>query len=321
MFRVHEEFLDHPKLDTLDEDPERWSRVISVWFAAGLDCRKRLTDGRISRSRLSRITPLKAEAVAVGELLVELRLWELDGATGFRFHDWGDVQETKDEVQERRLRDKLRQRSHRQKLRGDGLTKPPETLTSAASQRDSASDIPRDSDRESQRDSTRDSRRESGRSPGWLDGRERERSSGSASSPADPEPVAEDLEGLGRGMRDGLGLRVVRAFMESPLVNIATGFSYSRWHKDWDEMAQHPEAQLAVVMQTLIRNPHWLKRWQSLNPGHFCKYWTTYAAGQLPAYSANIDARTNTNGRARSFGMSEVPAPEEYVNQEDDDHE
>jgi hypothetical protein len=102
MFYVHEEFPEHEKWESIT-DPREWSECMSVWLAAGCDCRKRLTDGFISSLRLGRITPLGEVAIEAAERLVVAGLWER-APNGYRFHHWEHVQETKEQVQRRRLK-------------------------------------------------------------------------------------------------------------------------------------------------------------------------------------------------------------------------
>jgi len=121
MFRVHEEFPSHPKVEELEEaarDELEWLAAIGAWLIAGCDSRLRLEDGRVPAKRLRRLVGPKGAALAAK--LVQVGLWsEEDG--GYQFHDWGDVQETKEEVQDRRKRDRERKRRGGQK---DSARKP-----------------------------------------------------------------------------------------------------------------------------------------------------------------------------------------------------
>src|SRR6476659_6666330 len=101
VFKVHEEIPDHAKWEPIEDDAVMWANCVALWLWAGCDCRLRLTDGKISRARLERITPLGAKATRYADKLVDLKLWERT-ADGYQFHDWADVQETKEQVQKRR---------------------------------------------------------------------------------------------------------------------------------------------------------------------------------------------------------------------------
>lgn len=109
MFRVHEEFLHHPKverLEALSKDPADMCAALGLWLLMGCDCRSRLTDGRFTHARLRKIAG-RAERFA--SRLVGAGLWHKTD-DGFEFHDWADVQETKEEITARRGRDRSRKR-------------------------------------------------------------------------------------------------------------------------------------------------------------------------------------------------------------------
>ncbi|HET6613629.1 MAG TPA: hypothetical protein VFG83_16635 [Kofleriaceae bacterium] len=89
--RVDDKFPEHKKLEPLEEDPRAWSEVMAVWLSVACHCQRAKTDGRISRARLARITPLGRRALKVADQLVVLKLWRRDG-DGYVFHDWDDYQ-------------------------------------------------------------------------------------------------------------------------------------------------------------------------------------------------------------------------------------
>jgi hypothetical protein len=103
MFYVHEKFPDSEVFDQLLADPVAWAECLAVWLAAGCDCRNRLTDGHVTRARLSRLTPFGGRVSAVAERLVSLGLWSRTD-DGFQFCGWSELQDTKESVEERRRR-------------------------------------------------------------------------------------------------------------------------------------------------------------------------------------------------------------------------
>ncbi len=113
MFRVHEEFPEHEKCEELAElctNRTQYLAALGLWLAMGCDSRLRLSDGLVSRRRLKE--KHGAVAVKLAVLLARVDLWEVEG-DGFRFHDWADVQETKEQVLGRRAKDRDRQRKRR----------------------------------------------------------------------------------------------------------------------------------------------------------------------------------------------------------------
>lgn len=114
MFYVHEEFPEHAKWESVQEsDPRLYVELVGFWAVAGCDCRRRLTDGRISLARLERVTGLGKRAKELAEILCALRFWDR-ADDGYQFHDWEHVQETKEQVQKRRLKWKSTKRSQRE---------------------------------------------------------------------------------------------------------------------------------------------------------------------------------------------------------------
>ena len=97
-FIVDDNFPEHPKLDELEADPDRWARAVAVWLTVGCHCSRNSTDGQISSERLVRATPLKEGALDVAKDLVSIGLWEREGDR-FRYHDWADYQPTRAELE------------------------------------------------------------------------------------------------------------------------------------------------------------------------------------------------------------------------------
>jgi hypothetical protein len=109
MFRVHEEFPAHPKvekLESLSKDGASWCGAMGLWLAMGCDCRARLTDGHFTEARMRKVC---GNAARYADALVEAKLWHRT-PEGYVFHDWADVQETKEQVQSRMAKDRDRKR-------------------------------------------------------------------------------------------------------------------------------------------------------------------------------------------------------------------
>lgn len=138
--RVDDQMPEHPKWERLEESPERWARAMSVWVAACCYCSRQLTDGLITRARLSRLTPLGPKAIQAADDLVEARLWERDGDE-YRVHDYTHYNPSARDVMAQRASAAERQRRRRllQLANGDEL-----------SQCESPRDNQRDSHEESQ---------------------------------------------------------------------------------------------------------------------------------------------------------------------------
>ncbi len=110
MFKVHEEFPDHEKSEALHRacrDESEWLAALGLWLVMGCDSRARLADGRFSEARLQKIA---GKGSRLAQKLVDAKLWHRT-AEGYEFHDWADVQETKEEVQNRRAKDRRRKRT------------------------------------------------------------------------------------------------------------------------------------------------------------------------------------------------------------------
>lgn len=101
-FKVDDGFWSHPKTATLSDS------AVTLWVRAGAYSCQHLTDGVIARPVLR----LVGESAAADEL-VDAALWvEVDG--GWRFHDWGEYQETSETVKKRRSDARDRQRRARE---------------------------------------------------------------------------------------------------------------------------------------------------------------------------------------------------------------
>lgn len=108
--RIDDGFYDHPKV----------IRLATVCPAAGFlhvraiaYCSKHLTDGLISREMVAVLTPVQSDRDEQVEALFETGLWFQDEDTGpdhYGIHHYLDYQPKKDDVIERRLKDRDRKR-------------------------------------------------------------------------------------------------------------------------------------------------------------------------------------------------------------------
>lgn len=116
-FKVDDKFPDHPKVESLEDDPQEWANSLAIWLVIGCKCNRHpAARGEISASKLARITPLGRRAVAAADALVRAGLWKKT-ETGYRYHDWHDYQPTPEEDALQRANNTKRQREWRQKRR------------------------------------------------------------------------------------------------------------------------------------------------------------------------------------------------------------
>jgi len=109
-FYVDDGFYDHPKLGRLP--PKVRLQCVGLWTVAGAWCRKKLQGGKVPRYQVEHLGGTKAAADA----LVECGLWERDGED-YQFHQWGEWQETPEELAAKREKGKTRQANWRDKRR------------------------------------------------------------------------------------------------------------------------------------------------------------------------------------------------------------
>jgi hypothetical protein len=101
-FKVDDGFWSHPKTAVLSDS------AVALWVRAGAYSCQHLTDGVIQ----SAVLRLLGDRAAVDEL-VTAGLWLVEG-DGWRFHDWGEYQETSEAVKLRRADSRERQRRARE---------------------------------------------------------------------------------------------------------------------------------------------------------------------------------------------------------------
>lgn len=106
-FNVDDGFYDHPKVDDLPLS------AVGLWTLCGTYCMRQLTDGAITESRVRKFggTP---EAV---DALIEAELWiRVDG--GYQFKDWSDWQMTRNQIKEKREKERIKKQKQRRNTDG-----------------------------------------------------------------------------------------------------------------------------------------------------------------------------------------------------------
>lgn len=109
-FQVDPDFYDHPKTTGMSD------AAFSLWVRAGSFSAAKLTDGFVSEDVL--VHTLRSN-VEVAEELVARGLWRRTRG-GFRYHQWGDRNLTKERVENDRASDRQRKRSSRAKAKAQG---------------------------------------------------------------------------------------------------------------------------------------------------------------------------------------------------------
>lgn len=107
--RLDDGFYDHPKV----------LRVAHSCSAAGFlhvraitYCCKHLTDGRVTKHAVESLVPVQRDRDEQVGALLEAGLWYDDG-DAYAIHDFQDYQPTRDEVAEKRRKDRERKRQER----------------------------------------------------------------------------------------------------------------------------------------------------------------------------------------------------------------
>jgi hypothetical protein len=87
---------------------------MKLWLFGGCHCARIGTDGEIKTAKIVKLIGKKKKAFDCASALVNVGLWdEIDG--GYRFHDWGDWNELKDDKQKRMKRERDKKRAQREK--------------------------------------------------------------------------------------------------------------------------------------------------------------------------------------------------------------
>jgi hypothetical protein len=87
-FKVDDQLAFHPKVITAG------NAAMGLWVRAGAWASDKLTDGYVPGELVGALGGKKADA----DRLVAAGLWERDG-DGYRFHDWGDQNPSKEIVE------------------------------------------------------------------------------------------------------------------------------------------------------------------------------------------------------------------------------
>lgn len=113
-FNVDDGFYDHPKVDDLPLE------AVGLWTLAGAYCMRQLTDGAITDSRVRKFGGTESAIAA----LIDAELWiRTDG--GYQFKDWKDWQMTRQQIEEKREKDRLRKQKQRRDSDGTYAATPP----------------------------------------------------------------------------------------------------------------------------------------------------------------------------------------------------
>lgn len=112
-FKVDDELHDHRKARIAG------THAMGLWVLAGSWCGANPNDGFIPETVVIRWEPRKYRTLA--QSLVDAGLWHpdtLDGEKGWRFHDWGDFQPTKAEIDAEKAAARARMKENRAKKKG-----------------------------------------------------------------------------------------------------------------------------------------------------------------------------------------------------------
>lgn len=116
-FKVDDELHDHRKARIAG------THAMGLWVLAGSWCGANPNDGFIPETVVIRWEPRHYRKLA--QALVDAGLWHpetLDGEKGWRFHDWGDFQPTKAEIDAEKAA--ARDRMKKRRAEAKGVTKP-----------------------------------------------------------------------------------------------------------------------------------------------------------------------------------------------------
>lgn len=107
--RIDDGFVDHPKILQI------WNRcpgAIGLHVRAIAYCSKHLTDGYIPAVAVASLSPVQSERDEQIEALIDGGAWYRDeGSETFVIHDFLDYQPTREEVADRRQKDRERKRA------------------------------------------------------------------------------------------------------------------------------------------------------------------------------------------------------------------
>ena len=134
-FKVDDSFYDHPKF--LDVP----NAAVGLWTKAGAWCAKHLTDGVISAKCVRALggTPAQIKALIKNGLWSEYK--DDSGAKCYAFHDWFDMQPSREQVYEKREIERQKKRKQRTNQTSDNATT---SRFAEMSPRDTGGDSPGD---------------------------------------------------------------------------------------------------------------------------------------------------------------------------------
>lgn len=139
-FKVDDGFYDHPKVENLP------MAARGLWLTCGVWCAKHLTDGVVSAKRVRALGGTPAQIKA----LIKNGLWsECKGDSGakcYAFHDWFDMQPSREQIYEKREIERQKKRKQRTNQTSDNSTT---SRFAEMSPRDTGGDSPGDTPRDS----------------------------------------------------------------------------------------------------------------------------------------------------------------------------
>lgn len=109
-FKVDDSFYAHPKVFATDAD------ALGLWVVAGAWSSAHLTDGFVPDHVLARLLP---DSDKLARKLVTSGLWRRVRG-GHRFHDWGDFNPRREDIEDERKAARERMRKLRQQRKGTG---------------------------------------------------------------------------------------------------------------------------------------------------------------------------------------------------------
>lgn len=134
-FKVDDGFATSPKVLSIPRS-ERLAAV-GLWVIAGTWCAKHLTDGYVPAYMIEEW----GADVSHGTALVTARLWVEEDA-GYRFHDWGAYQPSREAVESHRARERQRKEEWRKKKAGISGESPQGVTPSVPAGQDEVSQRP-----------------------------------------------------------------------------------------------------------------------------------------------------------------------------------
>lgn len=106
--KIDDGFYDHPKTVSL------WRRnpgAVGLHIRGISYCAKHLTDGYIQHEIVNAMAPVQRDRDEMIQALIEEKTWYENGEEGFAIHDYLDWNPSKEEVLEKRRKDRERKQA------------------------------------------------------------------------------------------------------------------------------------------------------------------------------------------------------------------